>query len=276
MVIDYKITGACNENCKFCWDFCKNQQPKNIENIKHALYAIRSAGIKILSLTGGEPLCYPKIDEVLRYSFNIGLKIYLSTNGLLLDKHIETISRTVTLIGLPLDSHNDLLDMGRKQGMVTQTSNNISMIRKKNQNIKIKIGTVLSKKNKKDVLKIGSLLFNSPYPPDNWRVYQFTPMGNSINYADDFYINDNCFNLIASELYKKFEEKVSFLSSKDVNDSYVFITPHLDLCTIKKGKQKTICNLYCCTNNDLNRIFQDIKIKKISLKHRKHLAESMH
>jgi MoaA/NifB/PqqE/SkfB family radical SAM enzyme len=88
----YYVTMQCNLNCSYCEDFGsrRNQQvtpAPSLENAKRILAVIRS-GVDRLWLTGGEPLLYPQIVELLDYARN-DLKfreISLITNGTLLSK----------------------------------------------------------------------------------------------------------------------------------------------------------------------------------------------
>ena len=88
MVIDYKLTGRCNANCEFCWDFCKGISESKITDIIKVFEKLRGI-VDIVSLTGGEPLVVKDVDTIIKLLSEMGFKIYLSTNGLLLNQHME-------------------------------------------------------------------------------------------------------------------------------------------------------------------------------------------
>ena len=86
----YYVTMQCNLNCTYCEDFGSRRNHRvtpnpTLEDAKRILKVIRS-GIDRLWLTGGEPLMYPGILDLLDYARN-QLKfreISLITNGTLL------------------------------------------------------------------------------------------------------------------------------------------------------------------------------------------------
>lgn len=91
----YYVTMQCNLNCAYCEEFGarRNHQVTpnpTLEVAKQILNVIRS-GVDRLWLTGGEPLMYPGILDLLDYARN-ELKfreISLITNGMLLSKRRE-------------------------------------------------------------------------------------------------------------------------------------------------------------------------------------------
>jgi MoaA/NifB/PqqE/SkfB family radical SAM enzyme len=86
----YYVTMQCNLNCTYCEDFGSRRNHQvtpapPLEDAKKILKVIRT-GVDRLWLTGGEPLMYPEILELLAYARN-DLKfreISLITNGTLL------------------------------------------------------------------------------------------------------------------------------------------------------------------------------------------------
>jgi len=91
----YYVTMQCNLNCAYCEDFGSRRnhlvtQNPPLEDAKKILRVIRS-GVDNLWLTGGEPLLYPQIEELLDYAKN-ELKfrqISLITNGVLLRERLN-------------------------------------------------------------------------------------------------------------------------------------------------------------------------------------------
>ena len=64
------------------------------------LYEIKTEKIYI---SGGEPLLYPYIDDVILYANSLGIKVTLATNGLEIPKHIDAIKKGVQLVSISLD-----------------------------------------------------------------------------------------------------------------------------------------------------------------------------
>ena len=61
--------------------------------------------------------------------------------------------------------------MTRELDQIETTIGAIEKIKSKNPNIKIKIGTVVSKKNIDDLKNIKQILENCKYKPNVWRLY---------------------------------------------------------------------------------------------------------
>jgi MoaA/NifB/PqqE/SkfB family radical SAM enzyme len=86
----YYVTMQCNLNCAYCEDFGSRRNhlvtpAPSLDDAKHILKVIRT-GVDRLWLTGGEPLMYPKLLDLLTYARDElhFREISLITNGTLL------------------------------------------------------------------------------------------------------------------------------------------------------------------------------------------------
>lgn len=91
--IEYYITISCNLNCMSCSTFSPLIKGKgsfvSLDYIKEdfkKMYQITENGKRIweLSLMGGEPLMHPEINEIIKYFGDLGIKLRLVTNGILI------------------------------------------------------------------------------------------------------------------------------------------------------------------------------------------------
>ncbi len=92
------LTTECNYKCKYC--FAEGEQDKQIriiplEKLKPVLKTAKEFGINKVKLTGGEPLLYPEMEELLEYIREIEIPyVDLTTNiSLLNKKNIERLNR---------------------------------------------------------------------------------------------------------------------------------------------------------------------------------------
>ena len=233
MVIDYKVTGRCNSNCRFCWDFCKGVQESALSDIENALKKLVGI-VDTISLTGGEPLVTHNIVSIVKCIHNLGFRIYLSTNGILLNKYLNEIGNYVDIIGLPVDTsdRDTQAEMGRSSSMLIVTMDNIRNLKKQYPPSVIKVGTVATSMNAHQLIELGRTLFGGTYPPDYWRVYQFTAYGNAVETKDIFHLGNDEFKNLKNTLILEFGNKVSFLESEETKKSYWFITPDLKLAKL--------------------------------------------
>src|SRR5512133_4258289 len=93
----YYVTMQCNLNCIYCEDFGSRRNHQvtpapALEDAKQILAVIRTR-VERIWLTGGEPLMYPQISELLDYARH-DLKfreISLITNGTLLSQNFSLL-----------------------------------------------------------------------------------------------------------------------------------------------------------------------------------------
>lgn len=92
------LTTNCNYRCKYC--FAEGEQDKQIriiplEKLKPILKTAKEFGINKIKLTGGEPLLYPQMEELLKYIREIEIPyVDLTTNTSMLNTdNIELLNR---------------------------------------------------------------------------------------------------------------------------------------------------------------------------------------
>lgn len=92
------LTTKCNYKCKYC--FAEGEPDKQIrviplDKLKPILKVAKEFGINKVKLTGGEPLLYPEMEELLEYIRKIEIPyVDLTTNiSLLNEKNIELLNR---------------------------------------------------------------------------------------------------------------------------------------------------------------------------------------
>ena len=105
----FYVTTRCNLNCTYCEDFGarrNSQQPPflSLDEAQHILHVIRS-GTDSVILTGGEPLLYPHIAQLVEFAKTelAFAHITMLTNGLLLPKY-EAILPQLDRLVISLDS----------------------------------------------------------------------------------------------------------------------------------------------------------------------------
>ncbi len=76
----------CNLACTYCNEFDDFSKPVPLEEMKSRLDILAGMGTSIITISGGEPLMHPEIDEVIRHIRRRGMIAGMITNGFLLDK----------------------------------------------------------------------------------------------------------------------------------------------------------------------------------------------
>jgi MoaA/NifB/PqqE/SkfB family radical SAM enzyme len=81
----------CNLDCTYCNEFDDVSKPVPLEEMKRRLDLLAGMGTSIITISGGEPLLHPELDEVIRHIRRRGMIAGLITNGFFLNK--ERIQR---------------------------------------------------------------------------------------------------------------------------------------------------------------------------------------
>jgi MoaA/NifB/PqqE/SkfB family radical SAM enzyme len=95
---DIEVTTKCNSKCITC-NFWKGEGKKryavehvDVNEIEHIYKELRDIGIRLVGLVGAEPLLRKDIGDIVKKAKEIiGSKVYLTTNGILLEHKAEDL-----------------------------------------------------------------------------------------------------------------------------------------------------------------------------------------
>jgi MoaA/NifB/PqqE/SkfB family radical SAM enzyme len=74
----------CNLSCAYCNEYDQTSNPVPIEALRHRLDLLANLGTTIVTISGGEPLLHPELDDVISHVRRRGIIAGLITNGYLL------------------------------------------------------------------------------------------------------------------------------------------------------------------------------------------------
>jgi MoaA/NifB/PqqE/SkfB family radical SAM enzyme len=84
----------CNLSCTYCNEFDDFSKPVPIEEMYRRVDRLGAMGTSIITISGGEPLLHPELDDVIRRIRKNGIIAGLITNGyLLVAERIERLNR---------------------------------------------------------------------------------------------------------------------------------------------------------------------------------------
>jgi MoaA/NifB/PqqE/SkfB family radical SAM enzyme len=78
-------TRRCNLSCTYCNEFDRTSDPVPFEDLRRRIDKLADLGTSIVTLSGGEPLLHPKVDEIVRCIRQRGAIATVITNGYLLN-----------------------------------------------------------------------------------------------------------------------------------------------------------------------------------------------
>lgn len=71
----------CNLACGYCNEYDKISEPVPLELMKRRLDKLGALGTSVLTISGGEPLMHPELDEIIRHVRSHGMIAGLISNG---------------------------------------------------------------------------------------------------------------------------------------------------------------------------------------------------
>lgn len=182
IIIDWQITSKCNRQCEFCYG-PKNQE-MSTDDIYQMIDNFEKIGVRVVGITGGEPLIVPNIANIFKYIKDKQMGICLSSNVDLYPKYKREILEYVDTMGIPIEgSTKDLHDTLRGDGNFESINYALEDICA-NSDIKFRIGTVVTERNYRDLVGIEKLLSKYRDKIIYWKLYEY------IVYRPDVQNND--------------------------------------------------------------------------------------
>src|SRR5205807_3515110 len=74
----------CNLACKYCNEFDDFSKPVPLETMFQRVDKLAELGTSVITISGGEPLLHPELDDIIRRIRRHGIIAGLITNGYLL------------------------------------------------------------------------------------------------------------------------------------------------------------------------------------------------
>lgn len=157
-VVNYHITNHCNYRCAYCFGKFDGQENPSLDKAKMIIdntasyFKINRIPHGRINFAGGEPMLYPKLDELIRYTYSLGISVSIVTNGsLLTPERIHSWNGLVSCIGISIDSlcENTNIQIGRCcRGSVKTMEDWLAIATAIHEcGIALKINTVVSKLN---------------------------------------------------------------------------------------------------------------------------------
>lgn len=245
--ICWNITNECNDNCEFC--FRDNlSRPLSLEcNLKIAK-KILDAGIQHIAFSGGEPLLYNGIFEIMDFIKRRGVQITLISNCILLNQEVlDKCLKYIDWLAVPIDTIN--VDGIKTRNIkhiqdVENVLNYVEYFKKCN----IKINSVVSKMNYMEISDIYKEIILKYKCIKRWNLFEFTPARGKARKNEKFYqlsLDENNkvieqlngLNIIRNDLSIKFKHKETILNS------YFVISPNGDITRLEGNEQIVVGNI---------------------------------
>lgn len=286
-IADIWPTGRCDMNCAFCYGadipvihpgmplvylptpetvaITGSKEPRleaGVDFFKEALRKLKATGLDKINIGGGEPLLRPETPEIIKFAKrDLGLTVYLSTNGTCLKRRYNEIKDFIDILGLPLDGSSSEMNasMGRREYLFGNIASILKHFKENPPTHKVKVGTVVSKINIDDLVNIGNFLFrnDSIYKPDVWRVYQFETLKKGLKNREVYQITDEQFGQACDKITAEFPDVyINPRTNQDHSNAYFFVTPDLMIQTVDTS-HKSFADLKTIPQAELEKLIKE-------------------
>tara|TARA_B100000941_G_scaffold27469_1_gene16281 strand:- start:177 stop:1394 length:1218 start_codon:yes stop_codon:yes gene_type:complete len=202
-----EINNSCNINCVMCDTKSSTRQKKlmNVDLAEKSVKEMRNDGIdSVLLHTIGDPLANVKLKEYLKILRKYKMQAGLSTNGLMLDKHVNTLAEYIDVcsnIRFSIDGvKKETYEKIRFGGIFEKLIENLDLAEKKLKKIgyEFSIDLVITKDNFDELGEF--VVFFKKYVNNPYKNIHFNFM-NSLSPNNDYFLENNVIEEHTSKNY---------------------------------------------------------------------------
>ncbi len=161
-VVVWNVTKACNLRCIHCYAKADNSPAPDELTTKEGfklLEDLSEFGCPVILFSGGEPLIRPDILDLIQKGVKLGLRVVISTNGVLVDEVMakELKKLGVSYVGISLDGWKEVHDKFRGvKGSFEKVIYAVEACIR--ENLKVGLRFTMSKLNAKEIPKVFDLV----------------------------------------------------------------------------------------------------------------------
>ncbi|MCJ7489949.1 MAG: radical SAM protein [Thermoplasmata archaeon] len=172
----WELTLRCNLRCSHCGSSAGQARPDELttEEAFRMCEGLASVGCKEVSLMGGEPLLREDFVAISKCVVQLGMKLSIVSNGLLIAQHVDSIQQLKPeVVGISLDGMRETHETIRGQGTWAKAVEAVDLL--KARGVPTTVITTVSKLNYKDLPEMRELLRSKNV---NWQIQTAMPFGN--------------------------------------------------------------------------------------------------
>ena len=236
ITVNWHIIQKCNYKCNYCFAKYDNYDKKEVHNSKkeieillNKIYQAFSNKYKDynirLNIAGGEPTLSKNLYFIIQTAYKIGFNVSIITNAsILTTRFISENAKYISMFAISIDSLNTNTNIkigriGNKNYLeIHQILKNISLLRKYNSSIKIKINTVVNNYNYAEYIGDFINLAN----PDKWKIFQALNINNS---SSKEYCSKEQFKTFINN-HKDLNINTFSETNEEMIESYIMIDPY--------------------------------------------------
>ncbi len=129
-ILTWSLTNRCNLDCSYCGLPGLTTPELSSEELFNYLDTAIKENLKVLSLTGGEPLVHKDFEKFVTKARSNGVLISVNSNGILVPKKIDFLKRNCFQVVISLDGIESTNDMYRGDGSFTKAVEALRLLKK--------------------------------------------------------------------------------------------------------------------------------------------------
>lgn len=180
----WEITYACNMRCMHCGSSCGEAYPDELttEEALNLCDDLAELGLKIITLSGGEPFVRKDWPQITRRLTDNGVKTNVISNGWFVDENlVETAFKAgLVNIGLSIDGLKNTHDTIRKKGSFDRIMSALDILKK--LKMPVSVNTSINNRNTPELSGLKDLLTQKGVL--KWQFQIARPMGNFLKHKD--------------------------------------------------------------------------------------------
>ncbi len=208
-----ELTRSCNLRCKHCLNSSGSSLDNqlNYEEFKDMILKFSKAGIQEIRFTGGEPLVFPKVFDLIKLCTELGIYTSIGTNGTLITKSIAQklkeagLKKAIVSIDGTEKKHDYIRGEGNYKKAMDGIDNLIEL------GIDVRINSVIMKENMDDVIEFAKQINDKK---QSLFIRRFIESGRGINLKDNMLTKED-YEYVRKELKEELE------TGKYVNGHYL-------------------------------------------------------
>ncbi|HIH00690.1 TPA: radical SAM protein [Thermoplasmata archaeon] len=172
----WEFTLECNLRCSHCGSSAGKPRPDELstEEAFRVCEMLAGVGCREVSLMGGEPLLRRDFRDVARCVKQLGMKLSVVSNGILMEDHADELSELrPEVVGISLDGMRENHEKIRGPGTWDKAVRAVDLLR--TRDIQTTVITTVSKINFRDLPEMRDLVKDRGA---NWQIQVAMPFGN--------------------------------------------------------------------------------------------------
>lgn len=142
LILSWEIISICNFKCSYCGfgdpEFAKSFKQLSVDEVLSVIKLFRGKNVGVVSLTGGEPLLFKGIENVIAEMKSNSWTVKLGSNGSLINERYELI-KDVDQISISLDGLEKENDSSRGVGTFDKTMTGIEKLKIENKSFYLNV-----------------------------------------------------------------------------------------------------------------------------------------